>query len=123
MTDNKKIPAKTLTDKTEKELVRICVSLRYKYKNNKLTAEQITTLEAFPFWFWSKNIVTISVDEKITNISKWVNKRKKLPSTASSDEYEKYLGNACKRLRKLYAKNKLSTEQIKNIKAIPKWHL
>jgi uncharacterized Fe-S cluster-containing protein len=115
---NNKMPSETSKDIIEKKLGNFCSHQRQNKRQCKLTDEQIHKLEKINKWYWEMGN---SFDENYEKLKQWINNNKKMPSTHSEDEQEKYLGNFCSNQRYKKKIGKLSDEQIKKLETLEKW--
>lgn len=72
---------------TNKTLYTWCSSRRKDYKANTLSQERIAHLEQLPFWYWSKDADTASIDETaIIDETASIDKTASIDETASIDK-------------------------------------
>jgi hypothetical protein len=103
--------------KEESNLGKACYRFKKKYKQNKLTNEEIKLLEQIPNWTWELRHQMTQFNESISKLEKWVIKNNKLPSRNSNDKQEKCL--AMWYFRQFQnIKLKLNEEETKKLKGI-----
>jgi hypothetical protein len=118
---NNKLPNSKSDDATELHLGYWCSNMRMSKKRDKLSDDQIKSLEKIKGWFWDKSndAFTTKYDECV----KFVENHKKLPSKRSSNEQEKALGYWVDRQRKNKKNNcKLTYEEIEKLEELEGWY-
>ena len=115
--ENKKIPAQSSKDLTEKQLANWCTLQRLYKRTNKLDTYKIKQLEKFDEWYWNKN----DVDEKILEIKEWMSDNNKIPSGSSKNLIERQLGKWCNVQRANFRNNKLSSADITKLQKLNGW--
>ena len=97
--------------------------IRRKYKNNKLSKEEINQLESINGWSWDPKL-----DQKIERwneliyyLERYVAQKgdSVVPSTFKFSEY--HLGDKVSKVRRRYFQNNLSDKEIAQLEAIPGW--
>lgn len=124
---NKTIPrARTKTDMTEYKLGEFSSRMRKNKKDGKLDKDRIEKLEKINGWYWTNDDIRViqTFDEKLKDITTWINKNNKIPSKSKNkdDNEESRLGRLCEKLRSKYKKGKLTDDEIKELEKIPNWY-
>jgi len=118
---NNKMPTDYSDDPIESRLGRMCNKLRGKYKQDKLTEDEIMKLESIEGWIWSSNIVKKTFTENLNEYKQFKLLNNKPPSRYGSDKNESRLCVWRDRMVNLKKKNKLTNEEITQIEEIPNW--
>jgi superfamily II DNA or RNA helicase len=114
-----KFPSKVSNDKEEKSLGMWCSNQRANKKKNKLSEDQIKSLEEITGWVWDADAVWQGKREEVFEFIR--NNDGKFPSKVSNDKEEKSLGNWCMTQRTNKKKGDLSEDQIKSLEEITGW--
>lgn len=117
--NNNVLPLRNSSDSTEKSLCGWCDLTRKKYKNNKLTQNEIKKMEQIKNWYWK---VEDPFYVKYKQLAEWININNKLPYRDSEDINENKLGKWCDTLRTNYYHDKLLPDKIKKMEEISLWY-
>jgi superfamily II DNA or RNA helicase len=116
-----KFPSTVSNDKEEKSLGIWCSNQRTNKKKNKLSEDQITSLEEITGWKWETDLDAVWQGKREEVFEFIRNNDGKFPSTVSNDKEEKSLWVWCMKQRANKKKNKLSEDQIKSLEEITGW--
>jgi predicted helicase len=118
---NKGIPSSYSDNNEESRVARICTKLRTRYKQNKLSIEQIQLLEKIDGWFWEKETRKKTIDENIIELKDFINDNGRMPYRTTNDPAEQRLSEWVERIKASKKKNKLSAETIAKFDDIKLW--
>uniref|UniRef100_A0A6C0JRZ2 Helicase ATP-binding domain-containing protein n=1 Tax=viral metagenome TaxID=1070528 RepID=A0A6C0JRZ2_9ZZZZ len=105
-----------LPPQSQGELGAWCNTQRQKYKNGKLSTNQISKLEKIDFWSWNPRDYDEQWEIKYKNFKKYVVVNKRLPTSKSSE-----LCGWKDLQRQNYKNGKLSPDQIMKMEKIDGW--
>jgi hypothetical protein len=117
---NNRLPSQYSKIKDEKTLGNWCAFQREKQKSGKLSLEQQRLSEEIPNWYWKRDLEE-NWKNSYDNLKKFAEINKRLPSSTSSENNEKTLGQWHCSQRHKYKIGELSQEQIKLSEKIPNW--
>ncbi|AYV85350.1 MAG: superfamily II helicase [Satyrvirus sp.] len=118
--NNNKIPSNGSTNSEERYLGNWCAKQRRDKKLNKLNNNQLKKLEKIKGWFWLGNDRKL-FDDMYNEIKKWIMINKRLPTRNPTDEKEKRFNFWCAIQRGKQQKNKLNSDQIKQLENLDGW--
>jgi ubiquinone/menaquinone biosynthesis C-methylase UbiE len=115
-----KLPSCQSKNMQEKKISTWCSDIRYKYRTNKLSNEQVKQFDTLLIWRW--NVLDEKFYEIYYSLREWINNNNRIPCVNKSIPEETYLGQWCATRRKEYRQNRLSLEKIKLLTNIPHWY-
>lgn len=119
ISNNKRIPSANSKDEIEKRLGSWCNKQRQSKKKGNLDEDKIKKLENLSFWFWEKDD---PFNNNIYKYVKFIEENKRIPSTISKNETEKFLAIWANNQRLNKKKNTLDEERIKKLETINGWY-
>lgn len=119
---NNKIPTENSKDEEEARLGRLCNKIRARYRDGKISQDNIKLFEALPNWFWKRDANTKPFDENFEELEEWLQEHKQMPSRYSEDNYEKQLGIWCEKIKELKRRNKLDDDNYNKLIELPFWN-
>ena len=96
-----------------------CSRQRGQYKNNRLTVDQISRLEAIPGWYWNKSMQINRT--RLHALGVFVTARRCLPNQHSTSSAERSLGLWCAAQRIKYRRGTLNAEVWNALTDVPGW--
>ena len=116
--ENKKIPSQYSENNIEKRLGNWATTQKQNKKNNKLDKDKIDKLDKIKGWRW----IDESFDDNYSELVKWIEENKKMPSQSSENNIEKKRGRWAATQKQNKKNNKLDKDKIDKLDKIKRWY-
>lgn len=108
---NNKLPNTRSENNEEIQIRKLCWELRYKYKNKKLSMDEIKLIESIPNWVWEDES-NLLFNQRFKEFENWTIENKRMPSRHSNDPIETSLKCWYNMQKTLLNKNKIKQEDF-----------
>jgi len=117
--ENHRVPTNHNDEPNEKILGNFCSNIRVKYKEGRLSKEDVINFETLPYWFWMGD----HFEENYQALKRWIDTFGKMPSRYSEtkNEEEIKLNHFCGSMRQKRRKGKLNSDQIRMLESLELW--